>query len=119
MFQHTKNILELSLYSGVSCALSFMTRILPATYYPILILRLLILLYCLYVINKVENQKVLAYLLSAAIFIGFIGGFWDLVEVYLLLYGNQLITAIFTSLIIILFCAFLFFTQRSQNEKQS
>lgn len=81
--RHLKNVNELVLYAGISCAVAFIGRLVPALYFPILLLRLAIFLYCLYVIAKLEKNKELAIILGTALFIGMIGGYWDLIEVWL------------------------------------
>jgi hypothetical protein len=82
MIRHLKNFNELALYAGLSCAIAFFTRLNPAFFYPVLLLRLSILLYCFYVVALTENDKTLAIIIGAAIFIGWVGGYWDLIEVY-------------------------------------
>lgn len=82
MIRHLKNFQELAVYGGVSCAVAFFVRINPAFFYPVLLLRISILLYCFYIIALTENQKNIAVILSAAIFIGWLGSSWDLIEIY-------------------------------------
>lgn len=81
--RHLKNFQELAVYGGVSCAVAFFVRINPAFFYPVLLLRISILAYCFYIIALIENQKNIAVILSAAIFIGWLGSCWDLIEIYL------------------------------------
>jgi hypothetical protein len=81
--RHLKNINELILYASISCGASFVGRLLPALYFPILLLRLGIFLYCAYVIAKLEGNRETAYIIGGSLFIGMIGGYWDLIEVYL------------------------------------
>lgn len=82
MIRHLKNFNELALYAGLSCAIAFFTRLNPAFFYPVLLLRISILLYCFYVLALAEGDKTLAVIIGAAIFIGWIGGYWDLIEIY-------------------------------------
>jgi len=83
MLRHLKNLIELTLYAGISCGVAFFTRLNPAFYYPVLLLRLSILAYCVYVIAVAEGNRHLALVLGGAVFIGWFGGYWDLIEVYL------------------------------------
>lgn len=80
---HLKNLNELVLYASISCGAAFIGRLFPALYFPILLLRLAIFLYCTYVIANLERNHELALILGSAIFIGMIGGYWDLIEVWL------------------------------------
>jgi hypothetical protein len=83
MLRHLKNANELILYASISCGAAFIGRLYPAFYFPILLLRLGISGYCLYIIAGTEGNKELAILLGSAIFLGMVGGYWDLIEVYL------------------------------------
>jgi hypothetical protein len=83
MLRHLKNANELVIYATISCGAAFIGRILPAFYFPILLLRLAIFGYCIYVIGFTEKNKELAVILGGALFIGMVGGYWDLIEVYL------------------------------------
>lgn len=81
--RHLKNLNELVLYASISCGAAFIGRLFPALYFPIFLLRLAIFLYCAYVIANLEQNRELALILGSAIFIGMIGGYWDLIEVWL------------------------------------
>lgn len=81
--RHLKNANELVLYAAVSCGAAFIGRLFPALYFPILLLRLAIFLYCVYVIASLEKNRELALILGSALFIGMIGGYWDLIEIWL------------------------------------
>ena len=81
--RHLKNANELVLYAAISCGAAFIGRLFPALYFPILLLRLAIFLYCAYVIACLEKNRELALILGSSLFIGMIGGYWDLIEVYL------------------------------------
>ncbi len=83
MLRHLQNLNELVIYASISCGAAFMGRIFPAFYYPILLLRLGVFAYCLYVIAATENNKELAIILGGALALGMIGGNWDWLEVYL------------------------------------
>lgn len=80
--RHLKNANELVLYAAVSCGAAFIGRLFPALYFPILLLRLAIFLYCVYVIATLERNRELALVLGSALFIGMVGGYWDLIEVW-------------------------------------
>ena len=81
--RHLKNANELILYAAISCGAAFIGRLFPALYFPILLLRLAIFLYCLYVIATLERNRELAMILGSALLIGMVGGYWDLIEVWL------------------------------------
>jgi CDP-diglyceride synthetase len=81
--RHLKNANELILYAAISCGAAFIGRLFPPLYFPILLLRLAIFLYCVYVIATLEKNRELALILGGSLFIGMIGGYWDLIEVYL------------------------------------
>ncbi len=92
MLRHLKNANELVLYASVSCGLAFIGRIFPAFYFPILLIRLAIFGYCAYIIAYAEGNKELAVILGGSLFIGLIGGYWDLIEVYLKFSPSQIVT---------------------------
>jgi LytS/YehU family sensor histidine kinase len=81
--RHLKNANELVLYACISCGAAFISRLLPALFFPILLLRLAVFLYCVYVVANLEQNRELALVIGGALFIGMIGGYWDLIEVYL------------------------------------
>jgi cbb3-type cytochrome oxidase subunit 3 len=81
--RHLSNVNELVLYACASCAVAFISRLLPALFFPILLLRLAIFFYCVYVVANLEKNRELALIIGSALFIGLIGGYWDLIEVYL------------------------------------
>jgi hypothetical protein len=83
MLRHLKNANELVIYASISCGAAFTGRMFPAFYFPILLLRLAIFGYCIYVIGFTEKNKELAVIIGGALFIGMAGGYWDLIEVYL------------------------------------
>lgn len=80
MLRHLKNTNELVLYASLSCGAAYLGRLLPPFYFPILLLRLGIFAYCLYVIGNLEKNREFAILLGGALFIGVIGGYWDYIE---------------------------------------
>jgi len=83
MLRHLQNLNELVIYASISCGAAFIGRIFPAFYFPILLLRLGVLGYCLYVIGQSEGNKELAIVIGGALLLGMIGGNWDWIEVYL------------------------------------
>lgn len=118
MLRHLKNANELILYASISCGLAFVGRIYPAFWFPIFLLRLGVFLYCVYVIAKVEKNKELAMILGGALFLGMLGGYWDLVEVYLR-FNSELVGTWLSILgILIVFgVGFFMFLSESKNEK--
>jgi hypothetical protein len=81
--RHLKNANELVLYAAISCGAAFLGRLFPALYFPILLLRLAIFLYCIYVIAALEKNRELALIIGSSLFIGMLGGYWDLIEIWL------------------------------------
>lgn len=108
MIRHLKNFNELALYAGLSCAFAFFVRLNTAFFYPVLLLRLSILLYCFYIIALTENEKTIAVIIGASIFIGWIGGYWDLVEIYLNFDMQNILTKGITLIAIPLIAASLY-----------
>lgn len=120
MMRHLKNISELSLYASISCGLAFFARIYPAFYFPILMLRIAILGYSIYIIGGAENNREFAMLLGSAIVIGFVGGNWDWIEVYVRF--NQEKLTLFSSLILFVFLAvagYVIYSKVGSNENTS
>lgn len=83
MFRHLKNFNELVLYASISCGLSYFARVNPLYFYPVLLFRFCVLGYSIYIISGVEGDKVFATLLIFAVLVGLVGGYWDLIELYL------------------------------------
>lgn len=81
MLRHLKNINELVIYSAISCGLSWFSRLNPTFFYVVLLARLSILAYCIYIISGIEGNKVFSYCLGAALLLGIIGGYWDYLEI--------------------------------------
>lgn len=81
--RHLLNATELALYASVSCGFAFLTRLLPAFFWPVLLLRLGVFAYCLVVIAKAEGQRELAVVIASAVFIGLCGGYFDYLEILL------------------------------------
>ena len=84
MLRHLVNLNQLVFYAGISCGIAFFTRLNPAFFYPVLLLRLSVLAYCFYAI-AVERRKnrMLPLLVASALAFGWVGGYFDLLEVYL------------------------------------
>lgn len=117
--RHLKNLNELVLYASVSCGAAFVGRLFPALYFPILLLRLAIFLYCAYVIANLEQNRELAVILGSAILIGMVGGYWDLIEVWLRYDFNALAQLITITLLFIASLLGLFIYVRGTNGKAS
>jgi len=94
MLRHLKNTNELVIYASISCGAAFIGRLFPAFYFPILLLRLGVLGYCLYIIAGTEGNKELAILIGGALFLGMVGGYWDLIEVYLKYDSARIVSAV-------------------------
>jgi hypothetical protein len=83
MLRHLKNINELIIYCAASCGLSWFSRLNPTFFYVVLLGRLSVLAYCIYIISGVEGNKIFSYCLVASLLLGIIGGYWDVIEVNL------------------------------------
>jgi len=120
MLRHLKNANELVIYASISCGAAFIGRIFPAFYFPILLLRLGISVYCLYIIAGTEGNKELAILLGGALFIGMLGGYWDLIEVYLRYDSPRIVSAVMLTVCVLLtaFGIVLHFKTNGQTRKR-
>jgi len=118
MLRHLKNANELVLYASVSCGLAFVGRIFPALFFPIVLLRLGILGYCIYVIAGAERNRELAIILGGALFLGMLGGYWDLIEVYLRFDSVRIVSAV-TSVICFILIVIGIVIQVKTNGKAS
>lgn len=120
MIRHFKNMVELSCYASISCAFAFLVRIRPEFLYPVSILKLAILVYCIYIIFAVEGETVFCVLLCSAVLIGWLGGYWDLIEL-LLNFNSEEVASLTTSLLFIssvaIFVGFLW--NRANGNKTS
>jgi CDP-diglyceride synthetase len=114
--RHLKNLNELVLYASVSCGCAFVGRLFPALYFPVLLLRLAIFLYCAYVIANLEQNKELTLILGSAILIGMIGGYWDLIEVWLRYDFNSIAQLITITLLFIASLLGLFIYTRNNGK---
>lgn len=110
MVRHFKNFIELSLYAGISCGVAFLVRLNPALLYPVLILRIGILMYCWFVIIEVEQNRVFGLILGTAILIGWVGGYWDYLEIYIA-YNLSEIVSTLTALLVFVVIAISLWSQ--------
>ena len=94
MLRHLKNFNELCLYASISCGLAFFARLNPAFFLPILLLRLCILIYSFFIIGRIEDNRIFGYCLGASIFVGLVGGYWDVIELNLAYNQQQIINII-------------------------
>jgi hypothetical protein len=117
MLRHLRNATELSLYAGFSCSSAFLVRLHPSLFFPVLLLRLAILGYCWYVIAKAEGNKELATVLGAAVTLGWIGGYWDFIEVYLN-YDQQTIIFWLTVMILVPIASFALYLQWNNGKNK-
>jgi hypothetical protein len=83
MLRHLKNINELIIYSAASCGLSWFSRLNPTFFYVVMMARLSVLAYCFYIVSGIEGNKIFSYCLGAALLLGIIGGYWDVIEINL------------------------------------
>ena len=101
MLRHLKNLNELVLYASISCGAAFLSRLSPAFLFPIILLRLGVLGYCLYVIATIEKNREFAMILGGALFLGMIGGYWDYLEIYVR-YNQETIAKLLSLLIFVI-----------------
>jgi hypothetical protein len=83
MIRHLSNINELVVYASLSAGAAIFSRLNPAFYFPILLLRLSVLCYAIYVIGSIQQNRPFALCLIAALILGMIGGNWDYIELQL------------------------------------
>lgn len=108
MLRHLKNINELALYAGLSCMAAFLTRLNPVFFFPLLLLRISILGYCLYIMAYTEGNLAIARIISAALVVGWIGGYWDLIEVYLRWNADDIIKSLLLLMLVPVVCFALY-----------
>ena len=94
MLRHLKNFNELCLYASISCGLAFFTRLNPAYFFPIMLLRIAILVYAFFVIGKVEKNRIFGWCLGAAVLLGLLGGYWDVIELNIVHNQAKIVNAI-------------------------
>ena len=83
MLRHLKNANELILYASISCGAAFVGRLFPAFWMPIMLLRIGVFSYCIWIVVLGEDNKILAGIIGSAVLIGLIGGYWDYIDVIL------------------------------------
>jgi hypothetical protein len=93
MVRHLTNINELIIYSSLSAGAAFFVRSHPSFYFPVLLLRLSLLAYALYVMGNIQSNRPFAYCLLAALSLGLIGGNWDYLELQLTYNQSEFIAA--------------------------
>lgn len=118
MLRHLKNLDELTLYAALSCGCSFVARINPEFYYPILLLRLSILAYSWYVIAILESNRSFGWLLGFSCLIGVLGGNWDAIELQLEFNQKQLVSNLLVMMGAMLLASVVFFSRQSSHEKR-
>lgn len=118
MIHHLKNFNTLVLYSAISCGVSWFEQLNPFFFYPMVLLRLCILVYTIYVIYNLEDNRVFAVTLLCSIFLGIIGGYWHLIELYIKFDVNKLlmIPVMFLSIPLIIFGLWLQFQNNEKNK---
>lgn len=82
MFSHLRTINELVFYAGLSCLLAFFTRLYPVFFFPAFMLRIGVLIYCLYSMFTIRYRKPVLEIICIGVLLGWIGGYQDLIEVY-------------------------------------
>ena len=91
MIRHLKNFNELVIYASLSTGLAFFVRYHPSFYFPVLLLRIAVVAYALFVISNIEQNRAFAYALITAMTLGLIGGYWDWIELNFLHNQAQLV----------------------------
>jgi hypothetical protein len=115
MLRHLKNANELVLYASISCGAAFMSRLLPAFHFPIMLLRLGIFGYCFYIIAHAEGNRELAVILGGSLLIGMVGGYWDLIEVHSRYVSATLVLSITLCALAILLTAMFILKYRGKD----
>jgi hypothetical protein len=120
MLRHLKNANELVIYASISCGLAFIGRLFPAFYFPIFLLRLGMSGYCLYIIAGSEGNKELAILLGSALILGLLGGYWDLIEVYLRYDASRIVSVLMfvTCILLVVLGIVLHFKTNEKTSKK-
>jgi hypothetical protein len=108
MLRHLKNINELIIYSAASCGLSWFSRLNPTFFYVVMLARLSVLAYCIYIVSGIEGNKVFSYCLGAALLLGIIGGYWDVIEIQLRFNAVSIVSNGLIILVIMLIGSMLF-----------
>ena len=108
MLRHLKNINELIIYTAISCGLSWFSRLNPTFFYVVLLARLSVLAYCVYIISGIEGNKIFSYCLGASLLLGIIGGYWDLIEINLKFNAVSIVSNFLIILVVALIAIMLF-----------
>lgn len=108
MLRHLKNINELIIYSAISCGLSWFSRLNPTFFYVVMLSRLSVLAYCVYIISGIEGNKVFSYCLGASLLLGIIGGYWDVIEINLKFNAVSIVSNGLIILVVALIASMLF-----------
>lgn len=119
MLRHLKNTNELILYASISCGAAFVGRLYPAFFFPILLLRIGVFAYCIYVIASLERNREMAIILGGSLFLGLVGGYWDLIEVWLRFDAERITTAVSIIAIFLAFVIGLYLQMRSMRDAKS
>lgn len=119
MLRHLRNSQELILYASISCGAAYVGRLLPPFYFPILLLRLGIFAYCIYVIGNLEKNREFAIILGGALFIGMIGGYWDYLELLIKYDSSKVITSLSSALLLALVICTAIYQVRSNGREAS
>jgi len=98
MATHLLRINQWVVYAGLSCAAAFFTRLLPAFTIPMLFLRISILLY---VLRSTAPDR--SFLLVTALLAGWLGGYIDILEVWLRWNSGAAISGVFSIGLALLF----------------
>jgi len=108
MLRHLKNINELIIYSAISCGLSWFSRLNPTFFYVVMLARLSVLAYCIYIVSGVEGNKIFSYCLGASLLLGMLGGYWDLIEINLKFNAVSIISNFLVVTVVLLIAIMLF-----------
>jgi len=116
VLRHLKNTNELVLYASFSCGAAYLGRLLPPFYFPILLLRLGIFAYCIYVVGNLEKNKEFAVILGGAIFLGMIGGYWDYLELLIKYDSPKVVSSLATAALLSLAIGTIIYQVRSNGQ---
>jgi|SRR3569832_164160 len=116
MIRHLRNSQELVLYASISCGAAYLGRLLPPFYFPILLLRLGIFAYCIYVVGNLEKNREFAIILGGALFLGMIGGYWDYLELLIKYDSPKVISSLATATLLALAISTFIYQVRSNGQ---
>lgn len=115
MLRHLKNINELIIYSAISCGLSWFSRLNPTFFYVVMMARLSVLAYCFYIVSGLEGNKVFSYCLGAALVLGIVGGYWDVIEIQLRFNAVSIVSNGLIILVVMLIGSMLFVSYKGRK----